>query len=292
MTSIEHVMWCTVLGVVMSTAGVLCASAPLQDLNDAAGPLEQRARPVTPRNPVPPLMRAVMPQNPAPAPPIVVALRVTLDEQGRVGEVRPLGPGRERYSFYVSRPMGAEVLAFTPIMDRMPPRPDDYKLFVNAAMNAVRQWRYERPRNGPIVFNVVLGFDPWEVRLLSNGVTADETAPPSSRAIPPEPIDVRPDWAQGAVRIGNDLKRPVKVKDVAALYPPIAQSARVQGVVTLDVRVEPDGHVSSAQVVEGPPLLRRAAFDAVRQWEFTPTILDGRPVPALITVTLEFKLMH
>lgn len=155
-----------------------------------------------------------------------------------------------------------------------------------------RQWQYEPPLNGPVVFNGLLGFEPSsEARLLSNGVTADQTAPPSSRANPPEPIDVRPDWTQGAVRVGNGVAPPVKVKDVAALYPPIAQSARVQGIVTLDVRVEPDGHVSNARVTQGPPLLQRAAFDAVRQWEFTPPMLDGKPVAVLITVTVEFKLI-
>jgi TonB family protein len=248
---------------------------------------------VTAQNPVPRLTRVVMPQNPAPAPtPLVVALRVTLDEQGRVGEVRALGPGSERYSFYVSRPMGAEVLAFTPIMDRMPPRPEEYKVIANAAINAVRQWQYEPPLNGPIVFNVVLGFEPRsEARLLSNGVTTDSgrsDSPPSSRAIPPAALD----WAKGAVRIVDGLDRPVKVKDVAVLYPPIAQSARVQGVVTLDVRIEPDGRVGNAQVIEGPPLLQEPALDGVRQWEFTPTILNGRPAAVRITLTVAFKLIE
>jgi TonB family protein len=280
-------------GVLVGTASWLCASPLIQGQGNPEGPLERRATTATAQNPVPRLTRVVMPQSPAPGYPIVVALRVTLDEQGRVGEVRALGPGSEMYSFYVSRPTGAEVLAFGPITDQMPPRPDAYRVLENAAINAMQQWQYEPPLKGPIVFNVVLGFEPLsEARLLSNGVTADQTAPPSSRAIPPPPFDAPRDWAQGAVRIGNGVAPPVKVKDVAALYPPVAKSARVQGVVTLDVRVEPDGHVSNAQVIEGPPLLQRAAFDAVKQWEFTPTILNGKPIAVLITVTLDFKLMN
>lgn len=172
--------------VLAGTTSWLCASPLIQETPNAAGPLERRATTVTAQNPVPRLTRVVMPPNSALGRPIVVALRVTLDEQGRVGEVRALGPGSEMYSFYVSRPLGAEVLAFTPIVDLMPLRPDDYKVIMNAAINAVRQWQYEPPLNGPFVFNVVLGFEPLsEPRLLSNGVTGDaganSTAPEKSR---------------------------------------------------------------------------------------------------------------
>jgi len=55
------------------------------------------------------------------------------------------------------------------------------------------------------------------------------------------------------------------------------------------VRVEADGRVSNARVVEGPPLLRQPALDAVRQWEFTPTVLDGQSVPVITTIMLTFR---
>jgi hypothetical protein len=245
--------------VLAATASWLCASPPIQETASAAGPLERRATMVTAQNPVPRLTHVVMPRSPAPAPPTVVALRVTLDEQGRVGEVRALGPGSERYSFYVSRPMGGEVLAFTPITDQMAPRPIFYEALMNAAMNAVRQWQYEPPRNGPIVFNVLFRFDARDVRLLSNGATADPTPGNASAAAPT--MDLPPDWSQSTVRvIGNDA--PAKLNDVPIDYPPIAQSARVQGVVTIEARVERDGHVSAARVVTGPPLLNQVAREA------------------------------
>ena len=156
---------------------------------------------------------------------------MTLDEQGRVGEVRTLGPGSEQYSFYVSRPTGGEVLAFTPLTDRMPPPPEAYAAFVNASMNAVRQWQYEPPLNGPIAFNVLFGFEPSsEARLLSNGVTADTEATSARAPAAATPtVDPQVDWTQGAVRVGNGVAAPSKVKDVAVVYPLIAQSARVQG---------------------------------------------------------------
>jgi TonB family protein len=280
--------------VLTGTTSWLCASPLKQEIPNAAGPLERRATTVTPQNPVPRLTRVVMPPNSALGRPIVVALRVTLDEQGRVGEVRALGPGSEMYSFYVSRPTGAEVLAFGPITDQMPPRPDAYRVLENAAINALQQWQYEPPLKGPIVFNVVLGFEGLsEARLLSNGVTGDAGAnstAPRKEPLPPN-ADLGPDWTQGAVRVEKEIDRPLKLKDVAVEYPPIAQSARVQGVVTLDVRIERDGRVSNARVVAGPPLLRQVAIDGVVQWEFTPPVLNGRPAAVLMTVTVEFKLM-
>lgn len=91
------------------------------------------------------------------------------------------------------------------------------------------------------------------------------------------------------MRIGGDI-RPAKLKDVPPEYPAIAQSARVQGQVILEVRIEPDGKVSNARVVKSIPLLDKAALDAVMQWEFRPTLLNGDAIPVLITVTINYGL--
>jgi len=64
------------------------------------------------------------------------------------------------------------------------------------------------------------------------------------------------------------------------VYPSIAQSARVQGVVIVEATIGPDGKVSDARVLRSIPLLDQAALDAVRQWVFTPTLLNGVPFPS------------
>ena len=84
--------------------------------------------------------------------------------------------------------------------------------------------------------------------------------------------------------------RRTKTKDVAPVYPPIAQSARVQGVVIIEAMIGPNGKVQDARVLRSIPLLDQAALDAVRQWEFTPTLLNGVPVPVIMTVTVQFTL--
>jgi len=90
------------------------------------------------------------------------------------------------------------------------------------------------------------------------------------------------------VRVGGQIKAPTKIKDVKPVYPAIAQSARVAGVVTIEATIGFDGKVVDAKVVRSSPLLDQAALDAVRQWEYTPTLLNGVPVSVLVTVTVNF----
>ena len=92
------------------------------------------------------------------------------------------------------------------------------------------------------------------------------------------------------VRVGGTIKPPVKIYDVKPAYPPIAQSARVQGVVIIEATIGPDGRVKEAKVLRSIPLLDQAALDAVKQWQFTPTLLNGVPVPVIMTVTVNFTL--
>ncbi len=90
------------------------------------------------------------------------------------------------------------------------------------------------------------------------------------------------------LRVGGQIKTPVKIKDVKPIYPAIARSAGVTGAVTIEATIGPDGKVIDAKVVRSIPLLDQAALDAVQQWEYTPTLLNGVPVPVLVTVTINF----
>jgi protein TonB len=142
--------------------------------------------------------------------------------------------------------------------------------------------------------------------------TADATPPSASQAVPPPPPPppppdrrtrsatradrgVPPDDAAGrgvpaAVRVGGTIREPRKLKQVNPMYPEIAKQARVQGVVILECTISPQGNVSSVRVLRGIPLLDAAAVDAVRQWVYSPTLLNGVPVPVIMTVTVNFKL--
>ncbi len=93
-----------------------------------------------------------------------------------------------------------------------------------------------------------------------------------------------------AVRVGGNIKEPKKIKYVVPVYPPIAKSARIQGTVTLECTISPQGRVMDIRVIRSLPLLDQAAIDAVRQWVFTPTLLNGVPVPVIMTVNVNFKI--
>ncbi len=103
-------------------------------------------------------------------------------------------------------------------------------------------------------------------------------------APPPPPPPSAP------VRVGGAIRAPTKVKDVKPVYPPIAQSARVSGVVIIEATIGADGRVKDAKVLRSIPLLDQAALDAVKQWQFTPTLLNSVPVPVIMTVTVNFTL--
>ena len=93
-----------------------------------------------------------------------------------------------------------------------------------------------------------------------------------------------------AVRVGGQIKEPKKLKHVNPTYPDIAKQARVQGVVILECTISPQGRVTDVKVLRGIPLLDEAAREAVKQWVYTPTLLNGVPVPVIMTVTVNFKL--
>ena len=100
----------------------------------------------------------------------------------------------------------------------------------------------------------------------------------------------RPRRPQAPVRVGGDIKEPKKIKDVKPVYPQIAQTAKVQGIVIIEATIGKDGSVKDAKVLRSVPLLDQAALDAVRQWKFTPTLLNGEPVEVVMTVTVNFTL--
>ena len=114
---------------------------------------------------------------------------------------------------------------------------------------------------------------------LISGIVGGLEPPP-----PPPPPPVAP------VRVGGNIKPPTQIKRVNPVYPPIAQSARVQGVVIIEAVIGPGGQIQDARILRSIPLLDQAALDAVRQWEYTPTLLNGVPVPVIMTVTVNFTL--
>jgi protein TonB len=92
------------------------------------------------------------------------------------------------------------------------------------------------------------------------------------------------------VRIGGRIKEPRLVRRVQPEYPTLARQARIVGAVALDALVDVRGHVQEVRVLSGPPFLREAAAEAVKQWRYQPCLLNGEPVAFELTITVNFVL--
>ena len=92
------------------------------------------------------------------------------------------------------------------------------------------------------------------------------------------------------IRVGGEIQPPKKVKDVRPEYPTTARKARVEGTVILEAVIDSRGVVADVRVLKSIPLLDEAAIDAVKQWRYQATMLNGQAVPIVMTVTVNFKL--
>lgn len=92
------------------------------------------------------------------------------------------------------------------------------------------------------------------------------------------------------IRVGGNIAAPMKIKDVKPAYPPDAMRERVQGIVILEATIDCDGSVVNPRILRGQPMLDAAALEAVQRWKYMPVLLNGSPVPVLMTMTVTFTL--
>jgi protein TonB len=111
------------------------------------------------------------------------------------------------------------------------------------------------------------------------GASASGIAPP-----PPAPKVLQRIKLGGSVQEAKIISRP------APSYPALAKQARIQGAVVLHAIIDKDGNVTQLEVVSGHPLLVQAALQAVKQWRYQPTQLNGDPVEVDTTITVNFVL--
>jgi TonB family protein len=117
-------------------------------------------------------------------------------------------------------------------------------------------------------------------------------APVPRVTLPPPPAPAVPALtpANPRIRVDGNLQAAKLVKQVAPVYPPLAKTARVQGAVRFQAIIGKDGVIRNLDVIGGPPLLQPAAIDAVRQWTYRPTLLNGQAVEVSTTIEVLFTL--
>ncbi|MCC7043823.1 MAG: TonB family protein [Acidobacteria bacterium] len=111
------------------------------------------------------------------------------------------------------------------------------------------------------------------------------------QAAPPvvEATQVAPQ-APAPIRVGGDIREPRKIKDVRPVYPEAARAAGISGVVILEATIDPEGMPVNIKILRSIPDLDQAAINAVREWRYQPTLLNGVPVAVMMTVTVNFAL--
>lgn len=137
--------------------------------------------------------------------------------------------------------------------------------------------------------------DGWLQKALESRKSKATTASGASLMAPPLAPPPPPPAGQQAgrvqrIRVGGNVQEYKLARKVDPVYPPLAKAARIQGVVRFTVIIGKDGRVAQVQLVSGHPLLVQAAMDAVREYVYRPTLLNGEPVEVITTVEVKFFL--
>jgi periplasmic protein TonB len=111
------------------------------------------------------------------------------------------------------------------------------------------------------------------------GVTSAPPPPP-----PPKPKTPK------RIRVGGQVEAAKLIYKPTPEYPPLAKMARIQGTVRLEAIISKDGTIQDLKVLSGHPLLVKAALDAVKQWRYQPTLLNGEPVEVVTEIDVNFTL--
>jgi|SRR5581483_1267982 len=106
-----------------------------------------------------------------------------------------------------------------------------------------------------------------------------------------EPPPPPPPAARGPVRVGGQITTPALIRRVEPVYPEVASLAHLTGLVVLEATVNEEGRVVAVRVVRSRhPLLDRAASEALAEWRYSPLVLNGTPMPFVVTVTFTFSV--
>jgi len=112
------------------------------------------------------------------------------------------------------------------------------------------------------------------------------------RVIPPPPPQPHVNEVEPSkpITVSSDVQAAKLIRKVIPVYPRLAIIARISGTVHLTGIIGKDGLIQQLQVIDGPPLLVKAAVDAVRQWVYRPTLLSNQPVEVIAPISVNFTL--
>jgi protein TonB len=204
-------------------------------------------------------------------------------------------------SFMYAEPLPKHALMAFLVAPPLPPPPRA----MPANPVAVRIARKAAPQNPDLMEPVSI---PAEVRIIHDDLQAPgpqvgivgvprgtEAAPNMMTAIivppppPPPPPVVEPAAPQRPLRVAT-IDAAKIISQPKPVYPPLARQTRTQGTVRLEAIISKEGRIENLAVISGHPLLIQAAMEAVKQWRYQPTLLNGAPVEVITTIEVNFTL--
>jgi protein TonB len=144
------------------------------------------------------------------------------------------------------------------------------------------------PSSGGVVGGVPGGVPGGAVGGVIGGIIG--SVPTAAPPPPPPPVKVEKPVTPQRIRVGGNVQQAKLVRQPRPVYPALAKQARISGVVKLNAIIGKDGTIQNLTVASGHPLLIPAALEAVKQWVYQPTLLNGEPVEVVTQIDVNFTL--
>jgi len=192
----------------------------------------------------------------------------------------PQGTNLTRIHFFgISEQMKQEITSRLPVREGAPITNDD--------LNTIRAFLKEIDEHVNASLIVKFGPAGHEGQLII-GLQAESAGARvglATTAPPPPPAD-----GVTRIRVGGNVQHARLTYQVPPVYPALARQARIQGTVQFTATIETDGTMKHLELVSGHPLLVQSAYDAVKQWTYAPTHVNGQPVVVVTTINVNYTL--
>ncbi len=195
------------------------------------------------------------------------------------------------YTEALPKAMLSTLLVAPPPPPPPPPPPQPVKTIVKPVARLIQSGKLMQPRAIPKEVAVFKEAElPPDIITNSGAVGGVFGGIPGQNivqnAAPPPPKPAAPQ----RIKQGGQVTAASIINQTRPVYPPLARQARIQGNVLLHAIIDKDGRVAQLEVISGHPLLVQAALDAVKQWRYKPTLLNGDPVEVDTQITVTFSM--
>ncbi len=171
------------------------------------------------------------------------------------------------------------------------PAPGAMDVDLNGSLTAMREAASHSVATAKLRAQVAASVNKLEAAVAANGTESPQPVAAPAASPAPEPVAAAQDTPPSRIRVGGNVQAAKLIKKVNPVYPPEAKAEGVQGTVRLNVRIDKEGFVVETEVETSPDdRLSESAVEAVRQWVYAPTLLNGNPVEVLTVIDVNYTL--